>query len=98
MNKKLNSLAWSLAFVLIYVYATYGITRLIWKTKDLCLLEDRTKFLGYMLIVFSLVYIIAIYHIVGPHRVDWFYQVFILFHVIYLILGCLVNLFAKKRE
>ena len=97
MNKKLNSLAWSFAIVLLYVYATYGITRLIWNTKDLCLLEDRAKFLGFVLIIFSLIYIIAIYHIVGPFRVDWFYQIFILFHVIYLALGCLINLFAKRR-
>ena len=97
MNKKLNSLAWSFAIVLLYFYATYGITRLLWNTKDWGLLEDRAKFLGYVLIVFSLVYIIAIYHIVGPYRVDWWYQVFILFHVIYLVVGSLVNLFSKRR-
>ena len=96
MNPKLKSLLSSAAVVFIFVFATIGITHLIWNTKDSYKFEGRATLLGFLVIIFSFVYIIGIYHIVGVAKVDIYYYGLIIFHFIYLILGLIIYLFKPE--
>jgi hypothetical protein len=48
------------------------------------------------LIIFSFTFIIAIYHIVGPYHTAAFYKLFLIFHIIYLVLGNIFYIFTQK--
>ncbi len=98
MNKKLKSLLTSAAIIFIYVFATLGIVRLFWNTDNMDKFESRAMFVGIMLIIFSLVFIVGIYHIVGAHRVENYYTGLMIFHVLYLIVGLLVFLFMPEKH
>ena len=98
MNSKLKSLLTSAAVVFIYLFATLGIVRLFWNTNDVDKFEGRAKFIGILLILFTIVYIIGIYHIVGVAKVDIYYYGLIIFHVIYLVLGLIVFLFKTGKQ
>jgi hypothetical protein len=95
MNKDLKSFLWSIAIVLLYIYATAGIIKLLWNTKDDYKFEGRVKFISYLLFIFSAIYVIGIYHVVGPYLVAPFYKVFIYSHLGYLMLGSFVNTIYK---
>ena len=98
MNKKLKSLLISAAIVFIYVFATLGIVRLFWNTNNIDKFEGRAILIGILLVIFSLVYIIGIYHIVGVRRVDNFYTGLLIFHVLYLIVGLIVFMFMPEKN
>lgn len=98
MNSKLKSLLTSAAVVFIYLFATLGIVRLFWNTNDVDKFEGRAKFIGILLILFTIVYIIGIYHIVGVAKVDNYYYGLITFHVIYLVVGLIVFLFKTGKQ
>lgn len=98
MNSKLKSLLTSAAVVFIYLFATLGIVRLFWNTNDVDKFEGRAKFIGILLILFTIVYIIGIYHIVGVANVDNYYYGLIIFHVIYLVVGLIVFLFKTGKR
>ena len=48
MNKDLKTFMWSLAFILLYFYATAGIVKLFWNTKNEYMFSGRVKFLVYL--------------------------------------------------
>ena len=96
MNPKLKSLLTSAAVIFVYLFATLGIVRLFWNTNDVDKFEGRAKFIGILLILFTIVYIIGIYHIVGVAKVDIYYYGLIIFHVIYLTLGLIVFMINPK--
>ncbi len=98
MNSKLKSLLTSAAVVFIYLFATLGIVRLFWNTNDVDKFEGRAKFIGILLILFTTVYFIGIYHIVGVANVDNYYYGLIIFHIIYLVLGLFVFLFKTGKQ
>lgn len=98
MNPKLKSLLTSAAIILIYFFATLGIVRLFWNTKDMDKFEGRAKFLILLLFIFSLVFIIGIYHIVGFEKVDNYYAGLIIFHAIYMVLGVIGFLFIDEKH
>lgn len=97
MNKDIKSLLTSAGIVLFYVFATIGIVRLLWNTDNEYMFEGRVKFLILSSILFSLFYIIGIYHIVGPHHVDIFYQTFIYGQLLYVVVGLLSFTFIKPK-
>jgi hypothetical protein len=96
MNKELKSLAYTLGILLIYYWASKGITKLLMNTRNQNMFDARVRLLNYSLILSSLVFIIGIYHIVGPYRTEVFYKMFIIVHFIYLVLGNLVNSLIKN--
>ena len=87
MNKDLKSFMWSLAFILLYFYATAGIVKLFWNTKNEYMFSGRVKFLVYLHILVTLIAIILPYHLFGPQNIDGIYRVIVVYHFIYLMVG-----------
>ena len=102
MNKQLKSLINALVFLYFFLEATKGIVRLLWNTKEPKAFDARVKLLSYLTPLFSFIYIIAIYHLVGHSRVEPFYKVFIGLIFLYFFLGILYNelynLFSKFKK
>jgi len=96
MYKELRSLGYSLLLILIYYYAAKGFTQLMWNNKDKNKVSARARFICYVLFIFSFIFIIAIYHIVGPYRTAEFYKVFLTSHIMYLVLGNIFYIFTQK--
>jgi len=91
MNKEIKSIAYTFIFLLIYFWASKGIVKLFFNTNDKRKFDNQVKFLNYCFVLFSLVYLIGIYHIVGPFHTAGFYKAFVIFNFVYLALGNLVN-------
>ena len=87
MNKDLKSFIWSLAFILLYFYATSGIVKLFWNTKNEYMFSGRVKFLVYLHILVTLIAIILPYHLFGPQNIDGIFRVIVVYHFIYVMLG-----------
>ncbi len=96
MNKDLKSLLWSIAIILLYVYATVGIVELFWNCSDYRKREARIKFLLYMIFILTLIIIIGSYHLLGHAGSTIFFQAVIFFHVAYLVIGSVFKLFSKS--
>ena len=91
MNKELKSAAYTIIILLFYWWASKGIVKLFFNIDNKYKFESRVKFINYCLVLFSLIYIIGIYHIVGPFHTANFYKAFIIFNLIYLTLGNIFN-------
>jgi hypothetical protein len=96
MKIDVKSILWSLTVVGLYIIATVGVIKLFWNTDDEYMFEGRVKFILYILILFNLIYIIGIYHLVGPHKTDLFYETLIYGHLLYLVIGGLSYIFKKQ--
>ena len=96
LEKTIKSLFTSIGIILLYFYATVGVVKLFGNTKDDYRFEGRVKFLLLFSILFSIVYVIGIYHLVGVHRVDYYYQVFLIYHVLYILIGFILNILIKR--
>ncbi len=96
MNKDLKSFMWSLAFILLYFYATAGIVKLFWNTKNEYMFSGRVKFLVYLHVLVTLIAIILPYHLFGPQNIDGIYRMIVIYHFIYVILGTGVNYLFNK--
>ena len=98
MNKDLKSFLSIIGIFLLYIYATAGMVKLLWNTKDNYMFEGRVKFISIMMTLLSFVYVISIYHIVGPFKVGEFYKLFIGFHFAYLFIGAFSNMIIKSNN
>ena len=96
MKINVKSILWSLTIVGLYVTATIGIIKLFWNTDDEHMFEGRVKFIIYFSILLNLIYIIGIYHLVGPYKVDLFYETLIYGHLIYLVVGGFSSIFKNQ--
>ncbi len=95
MNKDLKSFMWSLAFILLYFYATAGIVKLFWNTKNEYMFSGRVKFLVYLHVLVTLIAIILPYHLFGPQNIDGIYRVIVVYHFFYILLGFTVKLLSN---
>ena len=95
--KDIKSLLSSLGFILFYIYATAGIVKLFWNTKDDYQFEGRVKFLLLFQILVAIFYIIGIYHIVGPHKVNSYYTGYLVLQLIYVVVGIVANVLIKSK-
>ena len=95
MNKEIKSIAYTLIILLVYWWASKGIVKLFFNTNDKRKFDNQVKFLNYCFVLFSLVYLIGIYHIVGPFHTAGFYKAFIIFNLIYLVIGNIFNSFIN---
>jgi hypothetical protein len=91
MNKDLKSFMWSLAFILLYFYATTGIVKLFWNTKNEYVFSGRVKFLVYLHILITAIIVILPYHLSGPHYTDGIYRVVVIYHFLYVMVGLVVK-------
>lgn len=93
MEKAIRSYLNTLIVLFIFYFATRGIVKLFWNHKDLKVVRARTQFLFGSLFLFSLVYIIGIYHLVGGKYslVTFFYKIYIIVAFIYIVLGLLYD-------
>ncbi len=97
MNKELKSLMWSLAFVLIYFYATAGIVKLLWNTKNEYMFSGRVKFLIYLHILITAIVVILPYHLFGPQHTDGIYRVVVIYHFLYVMVGVVVKALSTDK-
>lgn len=96
--KDIRSLFTSLGFILFYVFATAGIVKLLWNTDDYSRFEGRVKFLILFQILFFLIYIIGIYHIVGPRYTAPFYETYVWAQFIYVVIGLISYILLKRKQ
>lgn len=87
MNNNLKSLLTSAGIIFFYIFATIGIVKLFWNTDSAEKFQGRVVFLGLSSFIFSLLYIVGMYHIVGSHNVDVFYKILIISQALYCITG-----------
>ena len=97
MNKDLKSFLSVIGIFLLYIYATAGMIKLLWNTKNCSMFEGRIKFVSILMILFSFIYVIGIYHVVGPYKVNEFYKIFLIFHLAYIAVGVFANLLIKSN-
>ena len=91
MKKEIKSMLWTIAILLIINYATKGIVKLFWNRNKKELFSTKVQFINYCIGIFSVIYIIGIYHIVGPHYTEMFYKIYIILFLIYLVIGVFFN-------
>jgi hypothetical protein len=91
MKKEIKSMLWTLAILLIINYATKGIVKLFWNRNKKELFSTKVQFINYCIGVFSVIYIIGIYHIVGPYYTEIFYKIYIILFFIYIAIGLFFN-------
>lgn len=96
MNKSIKSYLNSLAIILIFYFATRGIVKLFWKDKDKEIVRARTYIIFVAMFFLSLLYIVGIYHIVGPKNTNTFYKIYIFLAFIYLIIGILYDNYTNS--
>lgn len=96
MYKDLKSLLIMLTIFGLYVYATIGVLKLLQLTDSK---KDFIKHVSNTMVgifIFSLIYIIGIGKIVKSHEVVMdFYGGFIIFNLIYLVIGNIFNSFIN---
>ena len=97
MNKDLKSFMWSLAFILFYFYATAGIVKLFWNTKNEYMFSGRVKFLVYLHVLVTLIAIILPYHSLGPQNIDGLYRVIVIYHFVYIMLGFMIKFLSSDK-
>ena len=56
MNKEIKSIAYTFIFLLIYLWATKGIVKLLFNTDDEYKFDGRVRFINYSLILFTIFY------------------------------------------
>jgi len=98
MEKSIRSFLNTLIILFIFYFASRGIVKLFWNHKDLKVVKARTHFLFGSLFIFSLVYIIGIYHLVGGKYslVTFFYKIYILVAFIYIVLGLIYDIVSDS--
>ena len=96
-SKDLKSILTSFSIVLFYFYATAGIVKLIMNTDNEYHFDGRVKFLFLLQILFFFIYVIGMYYLVGPYRIDSFYLVYIIFQIAYVIVGVFSNSLIKNK-
>jgi hypothetical protein len=91
MKKELKSILWTIAILLIINYATRGIVKLFWNRNKRELFSAKVQFINYCIGIFSVIYIIGIYHIVGPYHTQIFYKIYGISFLIYIGIGLFFN-------
>lgn len=91
MKKEFKSILWTIAILLIINYATRGIVKLFWNRNNRGLFSAKVQFINYCIGIFSVIYIIGIYHIVGPYHTQIFYKIYGIFFLIYIGIGLFFN-------
>ena len=98
MNKDFKSVLTSIFILLLYIYATAGIVKLFWNTKNTYAFEGRVKLIGLLLFILNILLVILPDHIARPENIDGVYMSIILFNLIYLTVGIFANLIIKNNN
>ena len=94
MYKEIKSLLIMLTIFGLYVYATIGVLKLLQLTNDKKTFIKHVSTIMVSIFIFSLIYIIGIGKIITSHEVIMeFYQGFIIFNLIYLVIGNIFHTF-----
>jgi hypothetical protein len=96
MNKELRSIGYTLIILLVYYWASKGIIKLLANTTNQRMFDARVRLINYSIVIFSGVFIIGIYHIVGPYHTKAFYKTFVMLHFAYLFVGNFINSLIKN--
>jgi hypothetical protein len=96
MSKDLKSFMWSLAFILLYFYATAGIVKLFWNTKNKYMFSGRVKILVYLHVLVTLIAVILPYNLFGASNTDTIYKIKIVNHSLYILLGLITKTLIKN--
>ena len=91
MKKELKSILWTIAILLVINYATRGIVKLFWNRNKRGFFSAKVQFINYCIGIFSVIYIIGIYHIVGPYHTQIFYKIYGISFLIYTGIGLFFN-------
>ena len=91
MKNQISSLTKSFIFIYLYFLATKGVVRLLWNSKQTRIFDLRVKFLLLITPMFSFVYIVVLYHLLGHSRVKFYYMILIILLALYFFGGLLTN-------
>ena len=95
MKRETKSIINSLIIILLYYFALVGITRLFWNTTNQYQFDGRVKFLGYLLILLTILIVLVPYYIFSMPIVERIYQGIIVVHLSVLFLGCSYYFISK---
>jgi len=87
MKREAKSIVNSLIIIFLYYFALVGITRLFWNTTNQYQFEGRVKFLGYLLVILTILFVFVPYHLFSSGVVDIIYKGLIISHLFILFLG-----------
>jgi hypothetical protein len=96
--KELKSLGYTLILFLIYYWATKGIVKVLCYNNNEDIFNARVRVINILLILFTITYIIGIYHLVGPVYIESYYKIFIFIHFGYIVIGNLLNSIIQKHN
>ena len=96
MEKSIRSYLNSLAVILFFYFATRGIVKLIWYDKNKEIVQARTYIIFVMSFLISLLYVIGIYHIVGPENTNFFYKIYIFLAFLYILIGIIYDNYSNS--
>jgi hypothetical protein len=96
-SKDLKSILTSFSIILLYFYATAGIVKLIMNTDDEYQFDGRVKFMFLLQILFFFVYVVGMYYLVGPYRINDFYLAYVIFQIAYVVIGVFSNSLIKNK-
>ncbi|MBM3418022.1 MAG: hypothetical protein FJY17_03750 [Bacteroidetes bacterium] len=87
MKGEAKSIVNSLIIIFLYYFALVGIIRLFWNTTNQYQFEGRVKFLGYLLVILTVLFVFVPYHLFSSGVVDIIYKGLIISHLFILFLG-----------
>ena len=87
MTRNLKSLGNSFIVILLYYFALNGLVKAFWNTDNENQFKGRVKFLGLLLIFFTVIVVILPYHLFSMEAVDVIYKVLITCHLLLLFFG-----------
>jgi predicted membrane channel-forming protein YqfA (hemolysin III family) len=96
MEKTIRSYLNSLIVIFIFYFATRGIVKLFWKDKDKEVVNAKIYIIFVVLFLSSFIYIVGIYHIVGPANTNPYYKIYLFLAFIYLLIGIFYDIYSNS--
>jgi hypothetical protein len=92
-----KSLFYSTIIIGVYYLATEGIVKLLFNEKEDIKHNTQVMILFVILFILSFIFVVSIYHIVGPFKTEPYYKGFLIFSFSYLGIGNLLYLLIKRK-
>jgi hypothetical protein len=77
--------------------STEGIVKLLFNEKEDIKHNTQVMILFVILFILSFIFVVSIYHIVGPFKTEPYYKGFLIFSFSYLGIGNLLYLLIKRK-
>ncbi|MCZ2472404.1 hypothetical protein [Aquirufa ecclesiirivi] len=97
-NKLVKIMMLSLVLVWIMIYATEGIAKAIWPTKQYKKYRLWIFAMVMLNVLISFFLMLSPYQLFGQSSSDGYYSLLVTAHITYLIVGCGLHVFSQVDE